>query len=108
MRAPSNSGCAADALFCQRTIGEQVVAARSDYLLTVRANQGPLFDTLQRWFAPAPPRRYGYALVVGDRRETATAKQTRGRLEIRYVVASAEVAAVLEWPHVAQVFRGIR
>jgi predicted transposase YbfD/YdcC len=98
----------ADALFCQRSICEQVVAAGGDYLLTVKANQGHLFDTLQRWFAPEPPRRYGYAPAVGDRRETATAEHTRGRLEIRYVVASADPAAVLDWPHVAQVFMVIR
>jgi predicted transposase YbfD/YdcC len=97
-----------DALFCQRTICEQVVAAGGDYLLTVKANQGHLFDTLQRWFAPEPPRRYGYAPVAGDRRETATADQTRGRLEVRYLVASADPAAVLEWPHLAQVFMVIR
>jgi predicted transposase YbfD/YdcC len=98
----------ADALWCQRTICEQVVAAGGDYLLTVKANQGHLFDTLQRWFAPQPPRRYGYAPVRGDRRETATVDQRCGRLEVRYLVASADLAAVLDWPHVAQVFMVIR
>lgn len=97
-----------DALLCQRSLCTQVVAAGGDYLLTVKANQGHLLDGLQRWFAPEPPRRYGYATVPTERRETATCDRTRGRTEVRYLAASAEGAAALDWPHLAQVFMVIR
>ena len=46
--------------------------------------------------------------MVGDRRETVTTDYTRGWLEVRYLVASADPAGVVEWPHVAQVFMVIR
>lgn len=97
-----------DALLCQRPLCSQVVAAGGDYLLTVKANQGQLLDQIQRWFAPEPPRRYGFAPVPTERRETATCDRTRGRTEIRYLAASAEGAKALDWPHVAQVFMVIR
>ena len=97
-----------DALLCQRTLCEQVVAAGGDYLFTVKANQGHLLDALQRWFAPEPARRYGYAPLATDKRETATCDRQRGRLEIRYLCATAALAGVLDWPHVAQVFLVIR
>ncbi|MDQ2806107.1 MAG: ISAs1 family transposase [Chloroflexota bacterium] len=97
-----------DALLCQRTLCEQVVAAGGDYLFTVKANQGHLLDALQRWFAPEPPRRYDYAPVATDKRETATCDRQRGRLEIRYLCATEALAGVLDWPHLAQVFMVIR
>lgn len=97
-----------DALLCQRALCEQVVAAGGDYLFTVQANQGPLRDAVQRWFAPEPPRRYEYAPVVTDKRETATCERRRGRLEIRYLCATEALAGVLDWPHLAQVFMVIR
>ncbi len=97
-----------DALWGQRSLCEQVVAAGGDYLLTVKANQGHLLAALQAWFAPDAPRRYGYAPPPADRREIATRDDGHGRLDIRYLAATTELRGVLDWPHVAQVFTVIR
>ena len=97
-----------DALWCQRNLCAQVVAAGGDYLLTVKANQGHLLDQVHAWFAPHAPRRYGFADPPTDHRETATRDDGHGRCEIRYLCATAELAALLDWPHVAQVFMVIR
>jgi predicted transposase YbfD/YdcC len=97
-----------DALLCQRSICQQVVAAGGDYLFTVKANQPHLLDYIQRLFAPERPRRYGYAPLPWEHRETATREQGHGRLEIRYLQASTELAGLVDWPHLAQVFLVIR
>lgn len=97
-----------DALYCQRPLCEQVVAAGGDYLFTVKANQGHLLEQIQHWFAPAAPRRYGYAEVPRDQREVATRDDGHGRCDIHYLCATAELAGVLDWPHVQQVFMVIR
>jgi predicted transposase YbfD/YdcC len=97
-----------DALWCQRPLSEQVVTAGGDYLFTVKANQGHLLDCLQRWFAPQVPRRYGFAPLQLDRREATTVDRRRGRYEMRHLIASDEVAGVVEWPHVGQGFMLIR
>jgi predicted transposase YbfD/YdcC len=97
-----------DALLCQRAICQQVVAAGGDYLFTVKANQGHLLDYIQRLFAPARPRRYGYAGVPWEHRETATRETGHGRLDIRYLQASTELVGLVDRPHLAQVFLVIR
>lgn len=97
-----------DALWCQRNLCEQVVAAGGNYLLTVKANQGHLLAALQAWFAPETRRRYGYAPPPTDRRETATRDDGHGRVDIRYLAATAELRRVLDWPHLAQGFMVIR
>lgn len=97
-----------DALWCQRSLCAQVVAAGGDYLLTVKANQGHVLDQVQAWFAPHAARRYGFAEPPEDRRETATRDDGHGRCEIRYLCATADLAGVLDWPQVAQVFMVIR
>ncbi|HMA34428.1 MAG TPA: ISAs1 family transposase [Chloroflexia bacterium] len=97
-----------DALWCQCNLCAAVVEADGDYLVTVKANQGHLLDCLQRWFAPTRPRAHGWAPVAVEQRETATCERAQGRYEVRFLAATAELAGVLDWPHLAQAFMVIR
>lgn len=90
-----------DALFCQRALCQQVLAADGDYLLTVKANQGTLYRDLQLLFDP--PAK---ALPLRDRRTATTLDYGHGRtLERRELVASTDLAGYLDWPGHAQVIR---
>ena len=91
-----------DALYTQRSICEQVVAAGGDYLLIVKENQPRLCSDLQLLFdAPAEQ-----ALPLLDRRETRTVETGHGRHEdTRHLVASTDLAGYSDWPHLAQAFR---
>ena len=92
-----------DALFCQRTLCQQVVAAGGDYLLLVKENQGTLYRDLQLLFDPPSAIT---ALPLIDRRVARTVECGHGRsLEIRELIASTDLHAYLEWPGVRQVFR---
>jgi len=92
-----------DALFCQRTLGEQVCQAGGDYLLLVKDNQQRLHADIALLFdppatlpaAPLTERRVAHTLETGHGR----------RLERRELVASTDLNAYLDWPGVQQVFR---
>jgi len=88
----------ADALHCQRHLGEYVLAAGGDYLLLVKANQGRLFADLGTCFAPP--------LDLLDRREAHTLDQGHGRTaESRTLIATTDLVGYLDWPGHAQVFQ---
>ncbi len=92
-----------DALFCQRTLCQQVRAAGGDYLLLVKENQPALHEAIVLLFDPPPvlarrPR--------DDLRITRTIGTGHGRRpEIRELQASTDLTTYLEWPGLAQVFR---
>jgi predicted transposase YbfD/YdcC len=91
----------ADALLCQRTLCERLLAAGGDYVLVVKDNQPTLSQDLHLLFEPpasAPPLR--------DRREARTVERGHGRdQEQRHLIASTDLIGYLDWPGVAQVFR---
>lgn len=90
-----------DALFCQRSLCSQVIAAGGDYLLLVKANQPRLYNDLALCFDPS--------LDLLDRREAQTIDQGHGRTaEVRHLVASTDLNDYLDWPGLAQVFRSER
>lgn len=92
-----------DALFCQRTLCQQVVAAGGDYLVLVKQNQGTLYRDIQLLFDPPPAVA---ALPLLDRRTTRTVDYGHGRtLEVRELMASTDLGDYLDWPAHAQVFR---
>ena len=92
-----------DALSCQRKLCAQVLAAGGDYLVPVKENQPTLLADLALLFDP--PAALGPAALV-DRREAATRDRGHGRQEeVRRLVASTDLAAYLDWPGLAQVFR---
>ena len=92
-----------DALFCQRKLCAQVLAAGGDYLVLVKENQPTLLADLALLFDP--PAALGPAALL-DRREAATRDRGHGRQEeVRHLIASTDLTAYLDWPGLAQVFR---
>lgn len=90
-----------DALYCQRTLCQQVLDAGGDYLFLVKANQPALFDDLRILFDPPfarPP--------LTDARDAQTIDQGHGRYDdTRTLIASTDLIGYTRWPGLAQVFR---
>jgi len=92
-----------DALFCQRALCRQVLAAGGDYLLLVKENQPTLYDDIRLLFDPPADLD---ALPLLDRREARTADRGHGRQdEVRHLIASTDLTDYLDWPGLAQVCR---
>jgi predicted transposase YbfD/YdcC len=92
-----------DALFCQRTLCQQVCDAGGDYVLLGKENQPALYDAIALLFDP--PADLG-ALPLLDRREVRTVDRGHGRQQdTRHLVASTDLTDYLDWPYLAQVFR---
>lgn len=92
-----------DALFCQRTLCQQVRQAGGDYLLLVKANQGTLHDAIALLFDPPPTVP---AAPLTDRRVAHTLETGHGRrMERRELIASTDLTDYLDWPGAQQVFR---
>jgi predicted transposase YbfD/YdcC len=94
-----------DALYCHRHLCDQVLAAGGDYLFTVKANQPTLLDAIQFLFDP-PPGHPSLAQLT-DRRSARQATKGHGRIEVRELIASTDLATspTIDWPGLAQVFR---
>jgi predicted transposase YbfD/YdcC len=93
-----------DALFCQRTLCEQVCAAGGDYLLIVKENQPQLHRDIVTLFASrADTALRAASLPPWDMREATTVDKGHGRREVRHLVASTELNDYRDWPGVAQV-----
>jgi predicted transposase YbfD/YdcC len=92
-----------DALFCQRTLCQQVMAAGGDYVLLVKENQGTLYHDLALLFDPPPTVP---AAPLTDRRVARTVESGHGRtMEVRELLASTDLGGYLDWPGAQQVFR---
>lgn len=92
-----------DALFCQRNLCQQVLAAQGDYLLLVKDNQGQLYEDIQLLFDPPAPIA---PLPLLDQREAHTSERGHGRVDDqRALRASTDLTGYLDWPGLAQVFR---
>lgn len=92
-----------DALFCQRALCQQVVAAGGDYLVLVKQNQDTLYGDIQLRFDPPAADA---ALPLLDRREGRTVDTGHGlTMEVRHLIVSTDLVGYLDWPGQAQVFR---
>lgn len=92
-----------DALFCQRNLCQQVLAAGGDYLVLVKENQPTLYADIQLLFNPPSTDA---PLPLLDRRTVTTHEHGHGRYdEVRSLVASTDLTTYLDWPGLAQVFR---
>ena len=92
-----------DALFCQRSLCDQVRAAGGHYLLLVKENQPTLYQDIALLFDPPADVA---ALPLLDRRVAQTRDRGHGRTdERRTLIASTDLTGYLDWPGVAQVFR---
>lgn len=90
-----------DALYCQRAICQQVLAAQGDYLFVVKANQAELLEALVLLFEQPPPgERLGQAQSAGLHGD---------RYEERHLLVSAALTTYLRdelgWPAIRQVLR---
>lgn len=92
-----------DALFCQRNLCQQVLAAQGDYLLLVKDNQSQLYEDIRLLFDPPATV---VPLPLLDQREASTSERGHGRVEdCRQLRASTDLTDYLDWPGLAQVFR---
>lgn len=92
-----------DALYCQRSLCQQVLAAGGDYLLVVKQNQPQLFADIQLLFDPPASLR---TPPLQDRRQAETVESGHGRTRDRRVLtASTDLVGYLDWPGHAQVLR---
>jgi predicted transposase YbfD/YdcC len=92
-----------DALFCQRQLCQQVLAAGGEYLLLVKENQPTLYDAIRLLFDPPPSLA---ALPLLDQRAAWTVDRGHGRRDdVRQLVASTDLNDYGDWPGLAQVFR---
>lgn len=95
-----------DALFCQRHLCEQMLAAKGDYLLLVKANQPRLYRAIELLFEPDVLCAGAAPLTMLDRRQARSVDQGHGRTaEVRHLIASTDLTDYLDWPGLAQVFR---
>lgn len=79
-----------DALYCQRALSAQIIAAGGDYLFTVKGNQPSLAHDIQLFFADLPP---------GVQPVTASQRDRHGeRHEVRLLQASDALTDYLAWP----------
>ena len=81
-----------DALYCQRTICQQILAGGGDYLVVVKENQERLYAAIELLFADPP---------VGETFALAQQVGKHGsRIEVRRLRASSALREYLDWPGV--------
>ena len=93
-----------DALYCQRRLCAQVVEAGGDYLFLVDDNQPTLQKDIAQLFAPPPPPAPGHGAITIEEQRARSVEKGHGRLEVREIRVSSELADYLDWPYLAQVF----
>lgn len=97
-----------DAMFCQRNLCSQVVKAGGDYLFVVKGNQATLQDNIAQLFEPpsqAEVERIGFqAPAPLEIQEAKEVDKAHGRIEVREIKVSSELADYVQWPYLAQVF----
>lgn len=92
-----------DALFCQRSLCQQVLDAGGDYLLITKGNQPELETAIREYFDP-PPALAGFPR--DDWRTAFTVDTGHGRgADRRDLIATTDLTAWSDWPGLTQVFR---
>lgn len=84
-----------DALYCQRALCAQIVAAGGDYLVVVKENQPGLYEDITLLFAKPPPGEVFRMAQTCDRHGDRT--------ETRRLWASLALNDYLDWPGAQQV-----
>ncbi len=90
-----------DALYCQRRLCRQIVAAQGHYVVTVKGNQPQLLADIAEVFAHPPVHE-----VTGRPIPFATAEQRErhgDRHEVRRLWVSGALNGYLDWPGAQQV-----
>lgn len=89
-----------DALYCQRNLCQQIIAAGGDYLFFVKGNQPTLAAAIALVFADPPPDTPFSCLTEPDRHGS--------RWEVRELTMTTALTGYLDWPEVQQVGRLVR
>ncbi len=93
-----------DAMFTQRDLSAQIVAAGGHYVWTVKDNQPTLRSDIERLFGPETVP-LGSAPLRTDFQSVTQTTQGHGRLETQTLTTSALLNATSDWPHLGQVFQ---
>ena len=94
-----------DAMFAQRGLSQQVVAAGGDYIWIIKDNQPQLRGDIEELFTPTVPLSKGFNTGPTDFRSAQTINLGHGRIEKRTLIASSQLQGLSDWPGLAQVFR---
>ncbi len=78
-----------DALFAQRNLSTQIVAAGGDYCWIVKENQPRLYDDLCLLFGPPPDALPGCSPMPDDCVSTTSLEKAHGRLDERVLTSTA-------------------
>jgi predicted transposase YbfD/YdcC len=93
-----------DALFAHPDLSLQIVQTHGDYLWTVKANQGQLYNEIKIPFEPIVTR-LGWSAPPMDFRQALTVEKGHGRREKRAIAVSSLLADYSQWTQAAQVFK---
>lgn len=93
-----------DAMFTQRELSVQILAAGGDYVWLAKENQPALLADIQEVFDPTPTAA-GWSQAPRDLRTAQTVALSHGRLEKRTLTASTFLSEYSDWPGLVQVFR---
>lgn len=85
-----------DAIFAQQELSKMVIAKGGEYLWRLRANQGGIYQLAVEHFAQTKDKYLGRATNL---------EKGHGRIDEREILTSFRLAAKVEFPFVAQVFR---
>lgn len=86
-----------DALYCQRHLCQQIVAAKGEYLVIVKENQPSLYRDIALLVEDLPP---GEGLAKAEQRGKHGDRQ-----EVRRLWASTALREYLDWPGAQQVLK---
>src|SRR5205085_6548509 len=92
------------AIFTQRKLSEQIVAAGGEYVWTVKDNQPGLRADIEALFA-IEEGQTARKPMANDFQEAVSLDKAHGRLEQRRLTSSAMLAGEVAWPHLQQVFK---
>lgn len=94
----------ADALFTQRELSIQIVAAGGEYVWKVKDNQPKLRDDIELLFKKQSAQP-GSNVPPADVRVASDPDIGHGRIERRTLSASSDLQGYLDWPDARQVFK---
>jgi predicted transposase YbfD/YdcC len=92
-----------DALFTQRELSQQIVAAGGDFVWKVKDNQPQLCADIALTFQ-AQTASPGSNVPPYDERVATTVDDGHGRIERRTLKVSSDLQGYVDWPQAAQVF----
>lgn len=93
-----------DAMFTQRDLSKQILAAEADYIWIVKENQPRLYQMIERLFHSPSPHP-GHGAMATDFQTACQSNKGHGRVERRTLTTSHLLHDYVDWPGIQQVFR---